>query len=76
MLAPEQNTRSRVGGDDQRLDLGVLEAQPVDRVGQLDVDRQVVAVELELVARSMRVLGVDRHGQGRPVAAIASFQWW
>ena len=34
----------------EHLDLGVLEAQPANRVGELDVDSEVVAVELERVA--------------------------
>ena len=40
----------QAAGEHHRLDLGVLEAQPLDDVGQLDVDAQVVGVELELVA--------------------------
>jgi hypothetical protein len=63
-----------LGGDHQDLDLGVLEAQPLDRVGELEVDREVVRVELELVARAMRVIAVDRHDQRRGVAATPSFQ--
>ena len=37
-------------GDDDGPDPGVLEPEPLHRVGQLDVDAQVVGVELELVA--------------------------
>jgi hypothetical protein len=43
MFAPEQNTRSRSAVTTQALDLRVLEAQPLDRIGQLDIDRQVIA---------------------------------
>ena len=50
MLAPAQKTRSEAAGDDDAAHLGVLEAQPLDRVGELDVDAEVVGVELELVA--------------------------
>jgi hypothetical protein len=51
-------------GQDDRVHLGVLEPEPLDRVGQLDVDRQVVGVELELVVVPQTALGIDRHGQG------------
>ena len=37
-------------GDDHRAHLRVLEADALHRVVELDVDAQVVAVELELVA--------------------------
>ena len=37
-------------GDDDRAHLRVLEADAVQRIGELDVDAEVVAVELELVA--------------------------
>ena len=36
--------------DDDGFDLGMLEADAVQRVGELDVDAEVVAVQLELVA--------------------------
>ena len=39
----------------------MLEAQPLDRVGQLDIDAEVVGVELELVALEQRALLVDVH---------------
>src|SRR5258706_1381608 len=37
-------------GDDDRAHLRVLEPDPVERIVQFDVDAEVVAVELELVA--------------------------
>ena len=48
----------------------MLEADAVQRVGELDVDAQVVAVELELVARRERlVLGdVERERGDRALA--------
>ena len=52
-------------GDDHRAHLGVLEADPVDGVVQLDVDPEVVAVELELVAWSQAAVLVEVGGQGR-----------
>ena len=59
----EHLARGRVGaaGDDDRLDLGVLEAQPLHGVVQLDVDAEVVGVELQLVVVAQS--GVRRHGQ-------------
>ena len=63
MLAPEQNTLSLRAGDDDRAHLGVLEADALQRVVQLDVDAQVVAVELELVAGAEAAVFVDVHRQ-------------
>ena len=48
--------------------LRVLEAQPLQRVGELDVDAEIVGVELELVALEQAALLVDVHGQRRDVA--------
>src|SRR5205085_4940162 len=47
----------------ERLDLGMLEADALDRIGELDVDRQIVRVELQLVAGLVRVVAVDRHDE-------------
>ena len=55
----------------------MLEAQPLDRVGELDVDAEIVGVELELVPRAERRMLVDRHRQRRnpePSAGSSSFQ--
>ena len=58
------------------LHLRMLEAQPLDRVGELDVDAEVVGIELELVALEQR-----RPSRRRPSAAWrrrrrpSSFQW-
>ena len=52
-------------GDDHRAHLGVLEPQPLDRVGQFDVDAEVVGIQFQLVVgREARVL-VHVHRQGR-----------
>ncbi len=48
--------------------LRVLEAQPLERVGQLDIDAEIVGIELELVALEQRRLLVDVHDQRRHVA--------
>jgi hypothetical protein len=39
----------------------MLEADPVHRVGELDVDREVVAVQLQLVVVAVAPEGLDRH---------------
>ena len=68
MLAPAQNTRSLRRADHHRGHFRVLEPQPLHRVGQLDVDAEVVGVELELVAgrEAARLVDVEREG-GDPV---------
>ena len=43
----------------------MLEAQPLKRVGKLDVDAEIVGVELELVARHEPTVFVDVERQGR-----------
>src|SRR5262249_18044715 len=50
------------------LDLRVLETQPLEGVGELDVDAEVVGIELELVAFEQRRLLVDVHQQGGDLA--------
>jgi hypothetical protein len=46
----------------------MLEAQPLDEVVELDVDAEVVAVELELVAVDEPTLLVDVHGDDGDLA--------
>ena len=60
MLAPAQNTLSSAAGEHDGLDLGVLEAQALHGVVQLDVDAEVVGVELQLVVVAQAA------GRGRP----------
>ena len=50
-------------GDHARPHLRVLEAEPLDGVGQLDVDAQVVAVALQLQLRVGAAEGRDLHRQ-------------
>ena len=58
------------------LHLRMLEAQPLDRVGKLDIDAEVVGIELELVALEQRALLVDVHEQAsRRRRRPSSFQW-
>ncbi len=47
---------------------GMLEAQPLHRVGELDVDAEIVGIQLELVALEQAAILVDIHGQRRDVA--------
>src|SRR5262249_33323424 len=51
--------------DDHRADLGVLEAEPLDGVGELDVDAEVVRVELQLVAGPEPAVLPDVHPERR-----------
>ncbi len=46
----------------------MLEAQPFDRVGKLDVDAEIVGIELELVALEQAGLLIDVHHQRGDVA--------
>ncbi len=46
----------------------MLEAQPLDGVGELDVDAEIVGIELQLVAFVQPALLVDVHGERRDVA--------
>ena len=57
-------------GDDDRLDLGVLETQSLHGVVQLDVHPQVVAVALQLVAGDDPAVRVHGQGEGRDLAVV------
>ena len=69
MLAPEQNTRSRALDDDHGARFRALEADAVDGVVELDVDAEVIAVELELVARAQAgvLVEIGEERRHRPV---------
>ena len=54
ILAPAQNTLSLRRLDDDTADFRMLEAQPLHRVVEFDVDAEVVGIELELVTRARR----------------------
>jgi hypothetical protein len=45
----------------------MLEAQPLHRVGEFDVDTQIIGIELELIAFEQSAILVDVHGQRRDV---------
>ena len=65
MLAPEQKTRSLRARDDDGAHFGMLEADALERVVQLDVDAEVVRVELELVAGADAAVLGDVHRERR-----------
>ena len=46
----------------------MFEAQPLHRVGEFDVDAEVIGIQLELVALEQPAILVDIHGQGRDLA--------
>ena len=50
------------------LDAGMLEAQPLHRIGQFDVDAEIVGIQLELIAFEQPAILIDIHGQRRDVA--------
>ena len=68
MLAPAQNTRFLAGAQDHDLHAGMLEAQPLHRVREFDVDAEIVGIQLELIALEQPAILVDIHGQRRDVA--------
>ena len=59
-----------------RAHLRMLEAQPLQRVGQLDIDAEIVGIQFELVAVEQRRPFVDVHrSASRPSPSTVSFQW-
>ena len=66
-------------GDDHGAHLGVLEAQALDRVGELDVDAEVVGVELERRSRggagACSSTAMSRVATPLPSVGSSSFQW-
>ena len=65
MFAPAQKIFGLPLVMHDRAHLGMLEAQPLHRVVELDVHAEVVGVQLQLVARHQAALLVDVHRQGR-----------
>ena len=68
ILAPAQNTRFLPERTSTTLTAGMLEAQPLHRVGEFDIDAEIVGIQLELIALEQPAILVDIHGQGRDVA--------
>ena len=50
------------------LHAGMLEAQPLHRVGEFDIDAEIVGIQLELIALEQPAILIDIHRQGRDVA--------
>ena len=55
------------------LHLGMLEAQPLQRVGEFDVDAEIVGIELQLIAFEQAAILVDVHGERGDVAVDRQF---
>ena len=70
MFAPEQKMRSFVLVKTIAFDLGVLEADAVQGVGELDVDAEVVRVELERVTGTEPAVLLHVHREPRDRAAV------
>ena len=51
--------------DHHRANLRVLETQPLHRVGQFDIDAEIVGIELQFGAREQAAGGVDVERQRR-----------
>ncbi len=68
MFAPAQNMRSRSDVTTSARTSRVREAQALDRVGELDVDPEIVGVELERIAGNQSALFADVHRQRRDLA--------
>ena len=71
MFAPAQNTRSLPDRMMTLRNLRMLEAQPLHRIIQLDIDAEVVGVQLQLVAgREAAILvNIHRERRDRPIEA-------
>ncbi len=52
----------------QRAHLRMLEAQPLQRVGELDIDAEIVGIQFQIVAFEQAGLLVDVHRQPRHIA--------
>ncbi len=61
------------GADHHRTHLRVLEAEPLHRIGQLDIDPEIVGIEFQLGAGKQAAgrIDVERQGRNRPVAGKA-----
>ena len=61
--------------DDDGVDLGMLEADALDGVGELDVHAEVVGVELQLVVGRQPRIFLHVHRQRGDGPSNVSFQW-
>ena len=46
----------------------MLEAQPLHRIGEFDIDAEIIGIELELIALEQPAILIDVHGQRRNIA--------
>ena len=46
----------------------MLETQPLHRIGQLDVDAEIIGIQLELITFEQSAVLVDIHGQRRDLS--------
>src|SRR6185312_7990670 len=60
-------------GDDDGLHLGMLKAQSLNRVCELDIHAQIIGIELEFVAFGHRLIFRDIHGKGSHLAVDIEF---
>ena len=60
--AGAEDARLEAGNDDH-LDLGMLETQPLNNVGKFDVYTEIVRVQLQLIALCERHIFLNVHGQ-------------
>ena len=61
-------------GDDDGVDFGMLEADALNRVGQLDVDAEIVGIELQPVVGREAGVFLHVHRQRRDGPSNDSFQ--
>ena len=59
--------------DDDCAHLRVLEANPLDGVGELDIDAEVVRVELQLITVGQRLVFLDVHRERRDASVDLEF---
>ena len=51
----------------------MLEAQPLQRVGEFDVDAEIVGIQLQKIALEQAAILVHVHGEGGDVAIDRQF---
>src|SRR6185369_602547 len=59
--------------DDDRMDFRVFEAQALNRIGELDIDAEVVRIQLEPVVGGNAAVLLDIHGEDRDRAVEIKF---
>ena len=72
MFAPEQNTRGLALVMTTRANLGMLEADALERIVQLDIHAQIVGVQFQLVAGPDAGVFLDVERQCRNRAFVGN----